>query len=224
VPPADDRRRSKPELNEDVRRDIADSVCRSQEVYRRFTMFVADKDIPSVEELLSCLQLALEKLELRLNREYPTHAVQHGIEHAWNRAIDAICDGRAQRMTAAARRSWLSIIARHATVTVLRKKKIVSLMDDEIPSQSETCNDFQRELVLKAVYELPADARALIEALYIEGLTARAAAERLSISSQTTFRVRRFRAILMLRKIFEQLDENNDSPKNTGTFSSQRVL
>jgi DNA-directed RNA polymerase specialized sigma24 family protein len=182
-------------------------------------MFVADKDIPSVEELFSCLQLALEKLERRLNREYPPHAVQHGIEHAWNRAIDAICDGRAQRMAAPARRSWLSIVARHATVTVLRKKKILSLSDgDLLRPQSETWSDLQRELVLNAMHDLPADALALIEAVYFEGLTARAAAARLGISSQTTFRVKRFRAVLKLRNIFAQLDNDNDSPKKNGTF------
>ena len=75
-------------------------------------MFVADKDVPSVEEFYECLQLTLEKVPIRLSRGYPIEAVLHGVEHAWSRAIDAIFDGRAQRMTLPAWRSWLWVVAR----------------------------------------------------------------------------------------------------------------
>lgn len=165
-----------------------------------------ENDSPSAEELYECLQHALDKVEFRLSLEYPTHAVQHGVENARDTAIDAICNGRAQRMTSPARRSWLYVVARHATVTLLRRKKNASLPDhDIIPSQSETWSALQRELILEALRNLPPDVLVLIEAVYFEGLTGRTAADRLSIA-KTTFRRRHAEAILMLRDMFEQLD------------------
>jgi len=187
-------------------------------------MFVADKDIPSAEEFYECLQLTLEKVAFRLSLEYPIHAVQHGVQNARTTAINAICDGRAQRMTLSAWRSWLWVVVRNATVTVLRKKKIVSLTDgDLLPSQSETWSDLQRGLVLKALHDLPPKALALIEAVYFDGLTGRAAAERLGIC-KTTFRRRHAEAIRMLRDLFEQLDNDKDFGKKSVPFSGQRVL
>ncbi len=76
-----------------------------------------------------------------------------------------------------------------------------------LPSAATSSLDpHERELVLEAVRKLPLDARAVIVAVYFEGLSRRAAAKRFGMRS-TTFRYRLAKAERQFRSIFEHLSK-----------------
>ena len=162
---------------------------------------------PTREELFQCLRLALEHVESRLLGEgFPRHAVFAAMETAGNAGVDAICKGQAETMTPQAQRKWLWVVARHAVVTFLRRKRPVSLPDEDvIPSPLATSFDpHGPELVREAVRRLPLHARAIIVVVYFKGLNRRAAADRLGMP-ETTFRRRHAWAIRLLRGIVQRL-------------------
>jgi hypothetical protein len=177
-----------------------------EEDLRRLGELLPGATPPSKEELFNCLRLALEKVEACLLSEgFPKHAAQAATEKAGNTAIDAICEGRAQRMTTLARRKWLWVIARNAVVTLVRRKRTVSLRDDLMPPASVTWIDLhEQETVLEAVRQLPPDMWLVVEAVYFAGLTGRKAAGRLGIP-EATFRRRHAEAVRLLRDIFQRL-------------------
>jgi RNA polymerase sigma factor (sigma-70 family) len=165
---------------------------------------------PSKEDLFECLVRRLESVESRLvGMGFAPHIAQQATERAQAAAVDAICDGFAQTMTTPGRRAWLLTVARNAALTLLRRKRTVSLPDGDVLPARQTTDDAQDfNMILEAIKKMPPDLRAVIVALYVEGLSGREAAERLGIP-EATFRRRKTLAINRLVQIVDQLSRES---------------
>jgi RNA polymerase sigma factor (sigma-70 family) len=173
---------------------------------------------PTKEERFQRLQAALMKVEYRLLGEgFPTYTVLPALEKAESTGIDAICGDLhdrmklpPERMTPASFHKWLRVVARRAAITLLRRKRTVSLADGDVLPAPQATDDAQDiNMILDALKTMPPDLREVIEALYFEGLSGREAAKRLAIP-EATFQRRKALAINCLRTIFDQLSENFD--------------
>ena len=117
-----------------------------------------------------------------------------GVEQADGAGIDAICGDLHDRMKKppenmhpAAWRQWVYIVARNATVSLRRRKRMDSLTrPNQVESASTSSLDPREgELVLKAVRQLPPDDQELIDAVYYKGLSRRQYADLLHVGEAT---------------------------------------
>jgi RNA polymerase sigma factor (sigma-70 family) len=161
---------------------------------------------PTKEELSRCLGLLLEKVEHRLLKQFPHGVAQDARDNTESAALVAIWEGLAEGMTPSGWRKWLWVVARNAAVTLQRSTRPVPLPDDEaIPSPSVAWIDrHEQELALEAVQQLAPGDRAMVEAVYVEGLSVRAASQKTGIR-YGCFRRRLPQAISRLRDAFQRL-------------------
>jgi RNA polymerase sigma factor (sigma-70 family) len=162
--------------------------------------------LPTSEELSRCLGLLLEKVESRLLKQFPLCVVQEARDNAESAALIAICEGLAQGMTPSGWRKWLWVVARNAAVTLQRSKRPVPLPDDEaiVSPAAAWIDRHEQELALEAVQQLAPGDRAMVEAVYVEGLSVRAASQKTGIR-YGCFRRRLPQAISRLRDAFQRL-------------------
>jgi RNA polymerase sigma-70 factor (ECF subfamily) len=166
--------------------------------------------LPTREELHKCLREWLPNVEDYLKRRFPEYTVLDALQKAEAAALRAIYGDlhdkmKPEEMTSAGRRAWLITVARHAALTILRRKRLVSLPEgDVLPDRQATHDPEDSNMIREALRRMPPDLRAVIVALYFEGLSGHKAAARLGIP-KTTFRRRQAQAISCLRKIIDQL-------------------
>jgi RNA polymerase sigma factor (sigma-70 family) len=164
---------------------------------------------PTKEDLFECLVRRLVSVESRLvSMGFQPHIAQQATERAEAAAVDAICSGFAQTMTTPGRRAWLHTVARHAALTLLRRKQTVSLPDGDVIPATQGRDEQDFNMILKALKKMPPDLGAVIVDVYVEGLSGREAAERLGIP-EATFRRRKALAINRLRTIVDQLSRDS---------------
>ena len=169
---------------------------------------------PSKEELYHDLQVALRKAKYRLlKKHYPAYFVLDGVDHAEGAGIDAICGDLHDRMKQppekmhpAAWHQWVYIAARNATFSLMRRKRMYSLtqLDVEESASTSSLDQHERELLLKALAQLPPDDERLIVAVHFMGMSRRQYADLLHVG-EATIRRRHDNAVSRLRDEVQRL-------------------
>lgn len=187
-------------------------TCRDDELQhgkcapRRFS----DDQITEFIELLDCLKRHLPHLERQLvEKGIPPHIAQEARNDAESEAITAIFNGLPQRMSRAARRRWLYVVAYNKALSLLRRPmRTVSLPDDKLlpPTSEAWYTAHEPELAVAAAELLPTHLLAVIRAMIFDGLSSWATALRLGIP-EPTVRSRKKQAIRHLRDIFDDLSK-----------------
>lgn len=103
-------------------------------------------------------------------------------------------------------RAWLYTIARNLMNDHWRKKPVIPLSEDiEVIDEREAQSDvvdrkLQAKQIIKAVKTLPEDMKSIVTLRFLEGLSVKETAERLSMS-ESNVRVVQFRALKKLKKV-----------------------
>ena len=167
------------------------------------------KEKPSAdvqEKVFGDLQKALNVAKYRLLGEgFPEYFVLGGVDQAEGAGIDAMCGPLHDRMKPppekmhhAAWRKWVYVVARRATMSLMRQKRMFPLtqLEQVLSASTPSLDADERELVLKALRRLPPDDQELIDAVYYEGMSRRQYADLLHVGEAT---IRRRHANAMCR-------------------------
>jgi DNA-directed RNA polymerase specialized sigma24 family protein len=164
--------------------------------------FVADAECNGI---WASLNAYLETIERRLALSYPKRVARDAIDPVRVAMLEELRNGSMQRMNGLAQRKWMWVSARNAAATIMRQRRLVPLPHaDSIPAPPAIEYLDELALVAGAVDYLPSDMKQLIQDVYFEDLTPRAAARRQGIA-EATFRRRHKKALLSLRAILQRL-------------------
>jgi RNA polymerase sigma factor (sigma-70 family) len=191
------------------RTGIPDILSRQNPIegVREFRSRSPDRRVAKLQ-LYLCLRKRMKCARAALLAQHPREVVQAAIEIAWDKGIDAIVEGLAERMSPPARRQWLRVVIQHTLFTLLRRKRLSELRESEaLPAKSHSWIEEQdRARMIEAMKMLRPQDRDLINALYFEGMTRQEAAEHLKVPL-TTIRKRREAALGRLRDAFRGLEK-----------------